>query len=93
MPSVLITGTNRGLSLEWARQYAAEGWSLHATCRRPMEAMELLGLARRENRIRVHRLDIPRPEGSVRDMRSLVEHLTLEDTGRFFRYDGVEMPW
>ncbi|MDP7345235.1 MAG: short-chain dehydrogenase, partial [Alphaproteobacteria bacterium] len=26
MPSVLITGANRGLGLEFCKQYAAEGW-------------------------------------------------------------------
>ncbi|MEO7602243.1 MAG: SDR family NAD(P)-dependent oxidoreductase, partial [Sphingomicrobium sp.] len=31
MPSVLITGANRGIGLEFARQYAADGWSVIAT--------------------------------------------------------------
>ena len=33
------------------------------------------------------------PPESVRGMRSLVEKFTLEDSGRFYRYDGVVMPW
>jgi NAD(P)-dependent dehydrogenase (short-subunit alcohol dehydrogenase family) len=33
------------------------------------------------------------PPESVRGMRALVERFTIEDSGRFFRYDGVEMPW
>ena len=33
MPTVLITGANRGLGLEFARQYAAVGWSVIATGR------------------------------------------------------------
>lgn len=33
MPSVLITGASRGLGLEFARQYAADGWRVHACCR------------------------------------------------------------
>ena len=28
MPSTLITGANRGLGLEFARQYLADGWSM-----------------------------------------------------------------
>jgi NAD(P)-dependent dehydrogenase (short-subunit alcohol dehydrogenase family) len=33
------------------------------------------------------------PPESVHGMRGLIERFTLEDTGRFLRYDGVEMPW
>lgn len=33
MPTVVITGANRGLGLEFARQYAADGWTVIATCR------------------------------------------------------------
>ena len=35
MPTVLITGCNRGIGLELARQYAAAGWEVHATTRTP----------------------------------------------------------
>ncbi len=38
MPTVLITGSNRGLGLEFARQYARDGWRVVATCRNPDEA-------------------------------------------------------
>ena len=31
MPRILITGAARGLGLEFARQYAAEGWDVIAT--------------------------------------------------------------
>lgn len=33
MPSILIIGINRGIGLELARQYLAEGWIVHATTR------------------------------------------------------------
>jgi NAD(P)-dependent dehydrogenase (short-subunit alcohol dehydrogenase family) len=33
MPSVLITGANRGLGLEFVRQYLAGGWDVHACFR------------------------------------------------------------
>ena len=35
MPTVLITGANRGIGLEFARQYAADGWDVIATVRDP----------------------------------------------------------
>lgn len=46
MPTVLITGANRGLGLEFARQYAAEGWLVFAACRSPDGATELRQLAK-----------------------------------------------
>lgn len=55
MPNVLITGANRGLGLEFARQYADEGWRVFATCRDPDRAGQLEG---RTGDIRVHRLDV-----------------------------------
>lgn len=33
MPSVLISGANRGIGEEFARQYASAGWTVHATAR------------------------------------------------------------
>jgi NAD(P)-dependent dehydrogenase (short-subunit alcohol dehydrogenase family) len=45
MPSVLITGANRGLGLEFARQYLASGWQVYAGCREPSSASELRRLA------------------------------------------------
>lgn len=36
MPTILITGANRGLGLEFARQYAAAGWRVLATVRDPL---------------------------------------------------------
>lgn len=33
MPTILITGANRGIGLELTRQYAADGWNVLACCR------------------------------------------------------------
>jgi NAD(P)-dependent dehydrogenase (short-subunit alcohol dehydrogenase family) len=44
MPSVLITGANRGLGLELARQYSSEGWSVVATARERSPELEQLGV-------------------------------------------------
>ncbi len=62
MPTVLVTGSNRGIGLEWVRQYAAEGWCVYATCRQPSEAQELQDLADREEGISIHRMDVTRPD-------------------------------
>jgi NAD(P)-dependent dehydrogenase (short-subunit alcohol dehydrogenase family) len=45
LSTVLVTGANRGLGLEFARQYAADGWKVYATCRDPDAAPELARLA------------------------------------------------
>jgi NAD(P)-dependent dehydrogenase (short-subunit alcohol dehydrogenase family) len=46
MPVVLITGANRGLGLEFARQYLADGWQVFASCRDPASASALQRLAK-----------------------------------------------
>jgi NAD(P)-dependent dehydrogenase (short-subunit alcohol dehydrogenase family) len=44
MSSILITGANRGLGLEFTRQYLADGWQVIAACRNPGAAQALLPL-------------------------------------------------
>ena len=45
MSTILITGANRGIGLEFVRQYADAGWQIIATCRDPAVAGELRSLA------------------------------------------------
>jgi len=56
--AILITGSNRGLGLEWARQYAELGWRVYASCRQPEAAEELNRLAEGRAQLSVHRLDV-----------------------------------
>jgi NAD(P)-dependent dehydrogenase (short-subunit alcohol dehydrogenase family) len=57
--SVLVTGANRGLGLEFTRQYVADGWQVYAACRSPKTANELQQLAGKSGgRIRVLALDV-----------------------------------
>ena len=51
MPIVLITGANRGLGLEFARQYSSNGWDVIATARESSEELDALG-------VRVESLDM-----------------------------------
>jgi NAD(P)-dependent dehydrogenase (short-subunit alcohol dehydrogenase family) len=55
MPSVFITGASRGLGLEFARQFAADGWRVFATCRTPSAANELREVS---GDVTVHALDV-----------------------------------
>ncbi|NNC73571.1 MAG: SDR family oxidoreductase [Sphingomonadaceae bacterium] len=41
MPTLLVTGANRGLGLEFASQYSADGWTVIGTAREPDKATEL----------------------------------------------------
>jgi NAD(P)-dependent dehydrogenase (short-subunit alcohol dehydrogenase family) len=53
MPRLLVTGAGRGIGLELARQYAADGWDVIATVRDPGQAGELAALG-----VRVEALDM-----------------------------------
>jgi NAD(P)-dependent dehydrogenase (short-subunit alcohol dehydrogenase family) len=44
MPKVLITGTNRGLGLEFAKQYKEAGWDVVATARQSSAELDGLGV-------------------------------------------------
>jgi NAD(P)-dependent dehydrogenase (short-subunit alcohol dehydrogenase family) len=59
MKTVLITGANRGIGLEFARQYAMDGWRVLACCRHPESAEALNKLAGRyPARLTLHALDV-----------------------------------
>jgi len=64
MPTILITGANRGLGLEFTRQYAQEGWDVIACCRTPDSALELERLAERYPSLQREKLDV-RDQGAV----------------------------
>lgn len=53
MKTVLITGANRGLGLEFAKQYQSDNWKVIACCRNPESANELAKLD-----VSVHKLDL-----------------------------------
>ena len=42
MPTLIITGANRGLGLEFVRQYAADGWAITAINRRDSDELDAL---------------------------------------------------
>jgi NAD(P)-dependent dehydrogenase (short-subunit alcohol dehydrogenase family) len=55
MPTALVTGANRGIGLEFARQYSADGWDVIATARQSSGELGALG-------IRVEPLDLSDPD-------------------------------
>jgi NAD(P)-dependent dehydrogenase (short-subunit alcohol dehydrogenase family) len=62
MPSALITGANRGLGLEFARQHLTDGWQVYAACRDSHSASELRRLADASgHKLRILALDVTDP--------------------------------
>ena len=63
MKTVLITGGNRGLGLEFVKQYSQLGYKIIVTCRNPNEAKELNTLKENSKTdIKIHTLDVTNHE-------------------------------
>jgi len=58
MPSILITGANRGLGLGFSSYYAEQGWRVFACCRLPETAHALQALAATHPNLTLHSLDV-----------------------------------
>jgi NAD(P)-dependent dehydrogenase (short-subunit alcohol dehydrogenase family) len=57
--TVLVTGSNRGIGLEFVRQYAERGWQVIATTRDPATSDELRELAKKyPKHVMVEKLDV-----------------------------------
>ena len=57
-PTVLITGSNRGIGLAFAQYYAGAGWNVIATARDPAGATELQTLASTNSQVVIEALDL-----------------------------------
>jgi len=76
--TVLVTGANRGLGLEYCRQLAASGWRVLAGSRDPERATDLQSLARdNPDRVRVLRLDVIN-DAEVRTVAQELQGLPLD---------------
>jgi len=58
MPTVLITGANRGIGIEFAKQYAQRGWLVIASCRNPDSAKDLQALQRNYANLQLVQIDL-----------------------------------
>jgi NAD(P)-dependent dehydrogenase (short-subunit alcohol dehydrogenase family) len=56
--TVMITGANSGIGLEFARQYAQMGWTVIATHRRAAPPKTLTDLAAKYHKVRIESLDV-----------------------------------
>jgi NAD(P)-dependent dehydrogenase (short-subunit alcohol dehydrogenase family) len=56
--TVMITGANSGIGLEFAKEYAAQGWTVIATHRRAEPPKSLTDLAAKYGKVRIESLDV-----------------------------------
>ena len=56
--TVLVTGCNRGIGLEFVKQYLLLNWEVIATCRKPEKADDLIRLSDGNPNLILHTLDI-----------------------------------
>jgi NAD(P)-dependent dehydrogenase (short-subunit alcohol dehydrogenase family) len=76
--TVLITGCNRGLGLEFAYQYARDDWQVHACARDPSHAEALQSLqARFPEQVTLHALDVNR-DGQIRALDRALGDTTVD---------------
>ena len=61
MQSVLITGANRGLGLEFVKRFVNLGWQVFACCRQPKKAKALQEIAVGKP-VHIHPLDVSKPD-------------------------------
>jgi NAD(P)-dependent dehydrogenase (short-subunit alcohol dehydrogenase family) len=78
--TVLVTGANRGIGLEFAKQYQAAGWSVIATAREPEKADELKALG-----VRIEALDV----ADVKSVTALAERLKDQPIDLLINNAGV----
>lgn len=66
-PNVLIIGANRGLGLEWTRQWLARDASVYATARQPDAARDLQQLKQEAgDRLSIHPVDVASDDSVAR---------------------------
>src|SRR5690554_1270454 len=76
--TVLITGCNRGLGLEFAYQYARDGWQVHACARDLVHAEALQALeAGFPEQISLHTLDVNK-DGQIKALDRVLDNTTLD---------------
>jgi NAD(P)-dependent dehydrogenase (short-subunit alcohol dehydrogenase family) len=74
MTTVLITGANRGIGLEFVRQYAADGTDVIACCRAPSDAAELKTV---KGKVRVQALEVT-DDGSVAALAGALKGMAID---------------
>ena len=69
--TVFITGANRGLGLEFVKEFSENDYEVIATCRDPNSSSDLSALAKSNFKIQLHQLDV----SNTKNIQDLSIHL------------------
>jgi NAD(P)-dependent dehydrogenase (short-subunit alcohol dehydrogenase family) len=84
--AILITGANRGIGLELARQYLSDGWQVYACCREPEKANFLTDLVEEfGDLLSVFRMDVRNGE----EVSAVANQLNNEPIDILFNNAGI----
>jgi len=92
--TVLITGANQGIGLEFAKEYAARGWTVIATHRRTSTPEELAKLAAQYPKVRIERMDVTDP-GQIAALGAKLKGVPIDvllNNAGLVRTDPVDKP-
>ena len=88
MKTVLITGSNRGLGLEFARRYGENNYNVIACCRNKDRANDLHSLSKKHISIKIYSLDV----GDTDQIKALSKSLQNQPIDILINNAGIYRP-
>ena len=79
MPTVFVTGANRGLGYEHVKQYAEKGWKVIACARNPEQAKELKELQKKHG------------ENFIIEQLEVVDHNRIEELAEKYSDEAIDI--
>ena len=79
MPTVFVTGANRGLGYEHVKQYAHKGWKVIACAREPGSAIDL------------QKLDAEYGDNFIIEQLDVIDHLRIEELAEKHRDTAIDI--
>jgi len=77
MSRVLITGSNRGLGLEFAKEFAEDNYEVIATCRNLKSCTDLNALSKTSSSIHLYQLDVSNTK-NIQDLASQLKNNPID---------------
>ena len=79
MPTVFVTGANRGLGYEHVKQYAEKGWKVIACARNPEQANELKELQKKHG------------DSFIIEQLEVVDHNQIEELAEKYSDEAIDI--